>query len=192
MRLTVKITCAILLGMVLIFSIYSYFSIQRERDQLKKNLSREARHIGESLRVIVTEVWQRQGETEALAFLQKANKGYTQTLVRWVWVEGEVPEDYQPRVPLDQLDDLLRESDFVSVHTLLSKETRHLVSERELGLMKPTAFLINAARGPIVDEAALVRALRKKQIAGAGLDVYEDEPAMADGLAELENAVLLP
>ena len=91
-----------------------------------------------------------------------------------------------------ELDDLLRESDFVSVHTLLSKETRHLVSERELGLMKPTAFLINAARGPIVDEAALVRALRKKQIAGAGLDVYEDEPAMADGLAELENAVLLP
>lgn len=91
-----------------------------------------------------------------------------------------------------ELDDLLRESDFVSVHTLLSKETRHLVSERELGLMKPTAFLINAARGPIVDEAALVRALRKKQIAGAGLDVYEDEPAMAEGLAELENTVLLP
>jgi glyoxylate reductase len=91
-----------------------------------------------------------------------------------------------------ELDELLRESDFVSVHTLLSNETRHLISERELALMKPTAFLINAARGPIVDEAALVRALRKKQIAGAGLDVYEDEPAMADGLAELENAVLLP
>ncbi len=91
-----------------------------------------------------------------------------------------------------ELDDLLRESDFVSVHTLLSDGTRHLVGERELGLMKPTAFLINAARGPIVDEAALVRALREKQIAGAGLDVYENEPAMADGLAELENAVLLP
>ena len=91
-----------------------------------------------------------------------------------------------------ELDDLLRESDFVSVHSVLSDETRHLVGERELGLMKPTAFLINAARGPIVDEAALVRALRKKQIAGAGLDVYEDEPAMAEGLAELENAVLLP
>jgi glyoxylate reductase len=58
--------------------------------------------------------------------------------------------------------------------------------------MKPTAFLINAARGPIVDEAALVRALREKRIAGAGLDVYEDEPAMAQGLAELENTVLLP
>jgi glyoxylate reductase len=91
-----------------------------------------------------------------------------------------------------ELDDLLRESDFVSVHTLLSEQTRHLVGERELSLMKPTAYLINAARGPIVEEAALVRALAKKQIAGAGLDVYEDEPAMAEGLAELENTVLLP
>ena len=91
-----------------------------------------------------------------------------------------------------EFDDLLRESDFVSVHTLLSEQTRHLVGERELGLMKPTAYLINAARGPIVDEAALVRALAKKQIAGAGLDVYEDEPAMAEGLAALENTVLLP
>jgi glyoxylate reductase len=91
-----------------------------------------------------------------------------------------------------ELDDLLRESDFVSVHTLLSDETRHLIGDRELSLMKPTAYLINAARGPIVHEAALVRALRKKEIAGAGLDVYEDEPAMAEGLAELENTVLLP
>ena len=90
------------------------------------------------------------------------------------------------------LDDLLRESDFVSVHTLLSDETRHLIGERELSLMKPTAYLINAARGPIVDEEALVRALRKKAIAGAGLDVYEREPAMAEGLAELENTILLP
>jgi glyoxylate reductase len=91
-----------------------------------------------------------------------------------------------------ELDDLLRESDFVSVHTLLSEQTRHLISAREFGLMKPTAYLINAARGPIVDETALVEALRKKQIAGAGLDVYEQEPAMAEGLAQLENAVLLP
>ena len=89
-------------------------------------------------------------------------------------------------------DDLLRESDFVSVHTLLSDDTRHLIGERELSLMKPSAYLINAARGPIVDEQALVRALREKQIAGAGLDVYEHEPAMAEGLAEFENVVLLP
>ena len=90
------------------------------------------------------------------------------------------------------LDELLRESDFVSVHTLLSEDTRHLIGERELSLMKPTAYLINAARGPIVDEEALVQALRKKTIAGAGLDVYEREPAMAEGLAKLDNAILLP
>jgi glyoxylate reductase len=90
------------------------------------------------------------------------------------------------------LDALLRESDFVSIHTSLSNDTRHRIGERELRLMKTTAYLINTARGPIVDEAALVRALREKQIAGAGLDVYENEPAMAEGLAALENVVLLP
>jgi glyoxylate reductase len=89
-------------------------------------------------------------------------------------------------------DDLLRASDFVSVHTQLSDDTRHLIGGRELRLMKPTAYLVNAARGPIVDEAALVEALRTGQIAGAGLDVYEDEPRMAPGLTELDNAVLLP
>jgi glyoxylate reductase len=97
-----------------------------------------------------------------------------------------------PQATWAEFDDLLRESDFVSVHTLLSEDTRHLISERELSLMKPTAYLINAARGPIVDEEALVRALRKGEIAGAGLDVYENEPAMVNGLAELENAILLP
>ena len=91
-----------------------------------------------------------------------------------------------------ELDDLLRESDFVSVHTVLSDDTRQLIGERELSLMKPSAYLINAARGPIMEERALVRALREKQIAGAGLDVYEHEPAMAEGLAEIENVVLLP
>jgi len=97
-----------------------------------------------------------------------------------------------PQAEWAEFDDLLRESDFVSVHTLLSEDTRHLISEREFSLMKPTAYLINAARGPIVDEEALVRALRKREIAGAGLDVYENEPEMVNGLAELENAVLLP
>lgn len=106
MRLTIKITFAVLLGFALIFSTYSYFSIQREREQLKKNLSREARHIGESLRVIVTELWQQRGEREAIAFLKKANQGYTQTLVRWVWIEEDVELQYQPRVPMDQLDAL--------------------------------------------------------------------------------------
>jgi two-component system, NtrC family, sensor kinase len=106
MRLTIKITLAILLGVVLIFSVYSYLSIQREREQLKRNLSREARHIGESLRVMVTELWQQHGEDEALGFLSRANQGYSETLVRWVWVSDNVPLSYQPRVPLAHLDRL--------------------------------------------------------------------------------------
>ena len=114
MRLTIKITFAVLLGVALIFSAYSYLSIQREREQLKKNLSREARHIGESLRVIVTELWQQRGEAEAQAFLQRANLGYSHTLVRWVWIYAETPAKYRPRVPLNQLDDL-RDEETISL-----------------------------------------------------------------------------
>ncbi len=91
-----------------------------------------------------------------------------------------------------ELDDLLRESDFVSIHTPLTQETHHLIGERELRLMKPTAVLINSARGPVVDEKALVSALKQKKIAAAGLDVYEKEPRLAPGLTRLDNVVLLP
>ncbi len=90
------------------------------------------------------------------------------------------------------LDDLLRQSDFVSIHTPLTAETKHLIDSRALSLMKPTAYLINTSRGPVVDEAALVKALESKAIAGAGLDVYEAEPLMAPGLASCPNALLLP
>lgn len=90
------------------------------------------------------------------------------------------------------LKTLLAESDFVSLHVTLTEETRHLIGAEELALMKPTAFLINASRGPVVDEAALVEALTNKTIAGAGLDVYENEPVLTPGLADLDNAVLLP
>ncbi len=90
------------------------------------------------------------------------------------------------------LDLLLAESDFVSLHVPLSAETRHLIDGAALAKMKPTAYLINTARGPVVDEAALVAALRSGRIAGAGLDVYEDEPRMAEGLAACPTAVLLP
>ena len=90
------------------------------------------------------------------------------------------------------LEELLKESDFVSLHPLLTPETHHLISDAQLALMKPSAYLINVARGPVVDEAALVRALQRNQIAGAALDVYEDEPRMAPGLAECQNAVLVP
>jgi glyoxylate reductase len=88
--------------------------------------------------------------------------------------------------------DLLRESDFVVLSIPLTAETGHLIGAAELALMKPTAFLVNVARGPVVDEAALVDALRTKRIAGAGLDVFEDEPKVHPGLLELENLALTP
>jgi glyoxylate reductase len=91
-----------------------------------------------------------------------------------------------------ELDDLLRESDFVTLHCPLTKETHHLIGQRELDLMKPTAILINTSRGPVMDEKALVSALKKGKIAAAGLDVYEKEPRLYPGLAKLENVVLLP
>ena len=90
------------------------------------------------------------------------------------------------------LADLLKESDFVTLHCPLTEETHQIIGEKELDLMKPTAILINTSRGPVVDEKALVSALRKGKIAGAGLDVYEREPHLSPGLAELEKVVLLP
>jgi lactate dehydrogenase-like 2-hydroxyacid dehydrogenase len=89
------------------------------------------------------------------------------------------------------LETLLRESDFVSLHVPLVPETHHLIDAKRLALMKPTAFLINTSRGPVVDEAALVAALKEKRIAGAGLDVYENEPAFAQGLVDLDNVVMV-
>jgi glyoxylate reductase len=90
------------------------------------------------------------------------------------------------------LDQLLAQSDFVSLHPPLNAETRHMISDREFALMKPTAFIINTARGAIIDEAALVRALKKKRIAGAGLDVFENEPKVPPALLKMKNVVLTP
>ena len=92
-------------------------------------------------------------------------------------------------VPLDQL---LTESDFVSLHPSLKPETHHLIGERELFLMKRTAFLINTSRGPIVDEKALARVLAENRIAGAGLDVFENEPVVEAALLKLPNVVFTP
>jgi glyoxylate reductase len=89
-------------------------------------------------------------------------------------------------------DEILRESDFLSVHVPLTPDTRHLFGEVEFRKMKPTAFFINMARGAVVDEAALVRALREGWIAGAGLDVYEHEPEISQGLLPMPNTLLLP
>jgi glyoxylate reductase len=90
------------------------------------------------------------------------------------------------------LQTLLKESDVVSVHCPYTKETHHLIDEKELGQMKPNAILVNTARGPIVHEAALVKALKEKRIWGAGLDVFEFEPKVTDELKTMPNVVLAP
>jgi glyoxylate reductase len=111
---------------------------------------------------------------------------------------------YTRRSPLDadiakdldakfmSMDELIESSDVLSLHCPYSPATHHLISKNQLARMKPTAFLINTARGPIVDEQALVDALKAGQIAGAGLDVFEQEPEVNPGLLELDNAVLIP
>lgn len=91
-----------------------------------------------------------------------------------------------------ELNDLLREADFVSIHVPLTDQTRRLITMERLGMMKRSAYLINTSRGPVVDELSLVQALKTGRIKGAALDVYEEEPLMAPGLAELSNAVLVP
>jgi lactate dehydrogenase-like 2-hydroxyacid dehydrogenase len=94
--------------------------------------------------------------------------------------------------PRNSLEEVLREAHFVSLHCPATPETRHLMNRERLALMRPEAFLINSARGDVVDEAALVEALQGKRIAGAGLDVYEKEPQVTPALLAMENVVLLP
>lgn len=102
---------------------------------------------------------------------------------------GEEIEYHMTYAPLD---DLLQQADFVSIHAPYTPETYHLIGTRELRMMKPSAILINTARGPIVDEQALVSALQTGMIAGAGLDVFEHEPAVTPALLHMEQVVLLP
>jgi len=104
----------------------------------------------------------------------------------------KVSEENELGVSYADFNGLLEQSDFVSLHVPMTHETRHLIGLRELGAMKPSAYLINTSRGPVVDEQALLEVLRERRIGGAGLDVYENEPALTPGLAELKNVVLLP
>ena len=101
---------------------------------------------------------------------------------------SSLPREWEHR----SLQDILGEADIVTIHVPLSPSTHHLIGAREMAWMRPTAFLINTARGPIIDEGALVNALKTGIIAGAGLDVYEQEPSLHPAMAQLKQVVLLP
>ncbi len=171
-------------------------------------LMASARRLGESERVLRAGNWHGWGILQFLgheiagktlgivgagrigAAVAKRARGFDMRIVYTARSPKPEMEDFKAaRVDLDTL---LKESDFVSLHVPLAPETKHLIGARELKLMKPSAHLINTARGPIVDEAALAAALKAGAIAGAGLDVYENEPAIHPALFECENAVLLP
>lgn len=124
--------------------------------------------------------------------LAKRAKGFEMRVIYTDVKRASKEVEDQLRAEFVPLEDLLSTSDFISIHTPLTAGTHHLIGENELKMMKETACLINAARGPIVDEEALVRALQNRWIAGAALDVYENEPDLAPGLSELDNAVILP
>jgi len=118
--------------------------------------------------------------------------GFSMRVLYWTPRRKSENEERDAGLTFVPLDQLLRESDFVSVHSPLNAETRHQIGVRELGLMKKSAFIINTGRGPIIDEAALVRALKAKKIAGAGLDVFEREPKVHTELKRMKNVVLEP
>jgi glyoxylate reductase len=100
--------------------------------------------------------------------------------------EQELNADYT------SLEELLRQSDFVTVHAPLTEQTQYMIGKEQFSMMKPTAYFIHTARGKVVDDKALVQALNDGAIAGAALDVYENEPALTEGMTELENLMLLP
>jgi glyoxylate reductase len=118
--------------------------------------------------------------------------GFSMRVLYWTPRRKPEPEEREAGLTYVPLDTLLGEADFVSLHSPLNAQTRHQIGARELRLMKKTSFLINTARGPIVDEAALIRALARGQIAGAGLDVFEHEPKVASALRQMKNVVLTP
>jgi glyoxylate reductase len=119
-------------------------------------------------------------------------RGFSMRILYWGPRRIADSEEQELGLNYVTLDQLLAESDFVSIHAPQNAETRHLIGARELALMKPTAFLVNTARGPIVDEQALARALAERRIAGAALDVYEHEPLVEAALLSMSNVVLTP
>lgn len=122
----------------------------------------------------------------------KRAAGFDMEILYWNRTRLDRDEEKGHGVTYVELDELLTRSDFVSVHVALNSETEHLIGADQLSKMKSTAILVNTARGPVVDEKALVHALQHQTIGGAGLDVYEREPKLETELYELENVVIAP
>jgi glyoxylate reductase len=119
-------------------------------------------------------------------------RGFAMQVLYWAPRRMAEAEERRLEMTYVGFEEVFQKSDFVSIHAPLREETRHLVGARELALMKPGAFLINTARGALVDEAALIRALAERRIAGAGLDVFEREPLVGPELLVMSNVVLAP
>ncbi len=168
-----------------------------------------ARRIPESERYVRAKKWQGwspmaflgqdvDGKTLGVAGLGRIGKKFARKAaafdMRIIYTNAQRDLDFENTYDATFVDKetLLKESDYLSLHLPLLPETKHYIGEKELSLMKPTSILINAARGPLIDEKALVEALRNKVIFAAGLDVFEDEPELAPGLMELENVVIVP
>lgn len=122
---------------------------------------------------------------------KRAHKGFDMNIV---YSDPNRNEEFEKEFNAThkELDNLLKESDFVSVHVPLLPQTKHLISEAQLKSMKKTAYIINTSRGPVIDETALVAAIRNGDIAGCALDVFEDEPQLAPGLADFDSVLLTP
>lgn len=173
-------------------------------------LMNAVRRIGEGERMIRAGAWKCWGPLQLLggdmagstlgiigmgnigkAMVPRA-KGFSMRVIYWNRTRLSPEQEKDLGIEYHERDDLIREADFLSLHVALTEETTHLISNRELDLMKPSAYLINTTRGPVVDEKALVGALREGKVAGAGLDVFENEPKVEAGLLELDNVVLTP
>ena len=121
----------------------------------------------------------------------RMNKGFNMKIIYYDMNRNEEAEK-EHNFEYRELDDLLKEADYISLHTALTEETKHLINKERLNLLKPNARLINTSRGPIINETALIEILKEKKIAGAALDVFEKEPELMPGLADLNNVVLTP
>ncbi|WP_130858959.1 2-hydroxyacid dehydrogenase [Gracilibacillus phocaeensis] len=122
----------------------------------------------------------------------KRAQGFHMKVIYWNRTRLSAKAEQELHITYAPLEDVLAEADFISLHVAYNKETHHLIDKQELALMKASAYLINTARGPIINEKALVQALKNNQIAGAGMDVFEQEPQLEPELYELKNTVLAP